>query len=71
MGQADEMSVRFLFSFCGYAIALAGMYMIGQPWRFRDLLFKSIEDKGFGKKMASGIALTLVLMFVPFICAYV
>ncbi len=71
VGQADEMPVRFLFSFCGYSIALAGMYMIGQPWRFRDLLFKSIDDKVFGKKMASGIVVTLVLMFVPFICAYV
>ncbi len=70
-GQAEEMPARFLFSFIGYALAVAGMYMIGQPWRFRDLLFKSIEDKAFGKKLALGITSSLVIMFVPYIMAYV
>ena len=70
-GQTQEMPARFLFSFIGYALAVAGMYMIGQPWRFRDLLFKSIEDKAFGKKMAIGITSSLVIMFVPFVMAYV
>ena len=70
-GQAEDMPARFLFSIIGYTLAIAGMYMIGQPWRFRDLLFKSIEDKAFGKKMAIGITSSLVVMFVPFAMTYV
>lgn len=70
-GQTQEMPGRFLFSLIGYVLAIAGMYMIGQPWRFRDLLFKSIDDKVFGKKMAIGITASLVIMFVPFVISYV
>jgi hypothetical protein len=71
IGQESEMPVRFIFSLCGYALTVAGMYMIGQPWRFRNLLFKAINDGQFGKKMAIGIVSTLVVMFIPFICTYV
>lgn len=70
-GQIEEMPARFLFSLIGYALAIAGMYMIGQPWRFRDLLFKSIENKAFGKKLAIGITSSMVIMFIPFIMIYV
>ena len=70
-GQAEEMPARFLFSIIGYVLAVAGMYMIGQPWRFRDLLFKSIENKQFGKKMAVSITSAMIVMFVPFVMIYV
>lgn len=70
-GQIEEMPARFLFSLIGYALAIAGMYMIGQPWRFRDLLFKSVENKAFGKKLAIGITSSMVIMFIPFIMIYV
>lgn len=70
-GQFEEMPARFLFSLIGYTLAIAGMYMIGQPWRFRDLLFKSIENKDFGKKLAVGITSAMVVMFIPFIMIYV
>ena len=71
ISQSDNMPVRFLFSVCGYAFAVAGMYMIGQPWRFRDVLFKSIDDEQYGKKIAGIITGTTVVMFIPFICMYV
>ena len=70
-GQIEDMPARFLFSIIGYSLAIAGMYMIGQPWRFRDLLFKSIENKAFGKKMALGITSAMLIMFVPFVMIYV
>ena len=70
-GQLTDMPARFLFSLIGYTLAVAGMYMIGQPWRFRDLLFKSVEDKAFGKKVAIGITSSMIIMFVPFIMIYV
>ena len=70
-GQIEEMPARFLFSIIAYSLAVAGMYMIGQPWRFRNLLFKSIENKTFGKKLAFGITSAMVVMFVPFIMIYV
>lgn len=70
-GQVRDMSARFLFSIIGYIFAIAGMYMIGQPWRFRDILFKAAEDKSFGKKVAVGISVSMIAMFVPFILIYV
>lgn len=70
-GQTGEMPARFLFSIIGYSLAIVGMYMIGQPWRFRDLVFKSIENKAFGKKLAIGITSALLVMFVPLVMTYV
>ena len=71
IGQHTDMPARILFSFCGYAVVVVSMYMIGQPWRFRNLLFKAIEDKTFGKKMATGIISALILMFIPLVYSYV
>jgi hypothetical protein len=69
--QNVEMGGRILFSFVGYAFAILGMYMIGQPWRFKNVLFKSIDDKAYGAKIAYTAIGSVVLMFVPFVVSYV
>ena len=51
--------------------AIAAMYMVGQPWRFRDYLFKSAENQPFGSKLAGLVTVALVIMFIPFAIAYV
>ena len=71
ISQENDMPARFLFSICGYLFAVCGMYMIGQPWRFRDILFKSIEDKKFGKKAGGIITTVTLVMFIPFVFMYV
>jgi len=69
--QGVEMGARFLFSIIAYVIAVLGMYMIGQPWRFRNLLFKSAEQPEYGKKLAGVIVVLNVVMFIPVVVAYV
>lgn len=69
--QDVEMPARFLFSLIGYGFAIAAMYMVGQPWRFRDYLFKSAENQQFGSKLAGLVTVALVIMFIPFAIAYV
>lgn len=69
--QDVDMQARFLFSFVGYLFAIVAMYMVGQPWRFRDYLFKAVEDRQFGSRVTLSISICLVVMFVPFILAYV
>ena len=65
------MPGRFVFSFSGYAFTIMGMYMLGQPWRFRDLLFKATADAQFGKKLSMGIFGVVILMSIPLTLAYV
>ena len=69
--QDVEMPARFIFSLLGYTFAVAAMYMVGQPWRFRDYLFKAAENKQLGAKFSSIILASLVVMFIPFLIAYV
>lgn len=69
--QEVPMGGRILFSLAAYIIAVAGMYMIGQPWRFRDLVLKASEDKSFGAKLSAVISLLLLSMILPLAIAYV
>ena len=69
--QEVHMGGRILFSLAAYTIAVAGMYMIGQPWKFRDLVFKASEDKSFGTKVSAVISILLLSILVPFAIAYV
>ena len=47
---------RWVISILCYAIALVGMFMIGSPWRFRDLLKSMIEKENLRKSVAIGLA---------------
>ena len=69
--QAVDMQARFIFSSIAYVFAVMGMYMIGQPWRFRNLLFKSAEEADYGKKLAASIVALTAVMFIPVVMAYV
>lgn len=69
--QEVHMVGRILFSLGAYVVAVAGMYMIGQPWKFRDLVFKASEDKSFGTKLSAVISVLLLSMIIPFAIAYV
>ena len=63
--QDFDVAGRFVVSLIAYVFAIIGMYMIGQPWRFRDLLFKSIETPAFGKRVALITLGLSVAMFIP------
>ena len=69
--QAVEMEARFLFSSVAYVFAILGMYMIGQPWRFRNLLFNAADHADYGKKLAATIGALTFAMFIPVVLAYV
>ncbi len=71
LSQINDMSFRFLFAIVGYSYSIIGMYMIGQPWHFRDFLLKSAENKAFGKKACLIILFSLLVMFIPFFTLYV
>ena len=66
-----DMQAWFLFSFTAYLFAIVAMYMVGQPWRFRDYLFRAIDDKQFGSRVTLSISVCLLVMFAPLIFAYV
>ena len=69
--QGELYGGQILFSMIAYIFAILGMYMIGQPWRFRNLLFKSIETPEYGKKLATVIIVFNVAMFSPLVFSYV
>lgn len=71
LSQINDMSFRFFFAIVGYSYAIIGMYMIGQPWHFRDLLLKSAENKAFGKKVFLIMLCSIIVMFIPFFTLYV
>jgi len=65
---SDAIVLRPVFSLVCYIFAIAGMFMVGQPWRFRDLLFKAIDNPPFGRKVALTIwSLCSVLLILPLI----
>jgi len=62
---AAHVPMRFLFSTCCYAIAVAGMVALATPWRFRDLLKKCTENPSWRKALAisNGILAVIIAVF--------
>jgi hypothetical protein len=69
--QELQMPGRVIFSLAAYALAVAGMYMIGQPWRYRDLLFKAAADRSAARRIAVWPAACGLLVLIPLGLAYV
>lgn len=60
---SDHAPARWLISIICYVIALASMFMIGSPWRFRDLL-KSMTEK---EKVRTAVGIGLACVGAVFI----
>ena len=62
---ADHAPARWAISILCYVIALAAMFMIGSPWRFRDLLKSMTEKeslrKSVGIVLASGGVVFIII----------
>ncbi len=54
---------RWLLSIACYVLAIAGMFMIGSPWRFRDLL-KLVAEKRKHRHLVAGVLLGIGLLAI-------
>ena len=54
-----------------YPLGLAAMFVLGQPWRLRDLLEKSASRPGFAKAAAGGLCLATLAFVIPGLLGHV
>lgn len=64
---ASHAPVRWLFAIVCYLLAIGGMFMIGSPWRFRDLLQRAAAEPrprwiAAGCLLASGLVSLVVAL---------
>ena len=67
----EGVAFRGLSSIIWYAWAVIAMYLVGQPWRLRDLMLKVADKKLSAKKVALPVIISVVLAILPVVIHYV